>query len=572
MNYKYKYTQVSEKTPIKDIGYAFLESGFTLKLYHRVTNGVCSCWMGAQCPSPGKQPLFKKKGMTATKAAFDKALLKYPNLSMGIITGYYPKLEKQLVVIDFDNKSPEVWNDVVAKLPSLLSPTFTEETWKGKHYWFWAPAGSYIFTNTCGALANKVDVLSSNDRGVLTIGSPDKFLLDNSPIATLTPEECKYLHKITDRKKASPVVKAAKVSVENKVGTKFSQEMLQNSDAMIDKFHAGKTQHGEYYHTLVLLLGAELRRNYPKYKNNVDNFVDWSISKVKNHLQDANIGQVEDYARSLHKNYDPSKVGTPTSIFNKVFKGYSSETRELLATIFQYGFKISDPEQYQGTENITVGGVSLSILKASVYKHLELLDVKEKVFFTDKQFVIFLSEFHPDMKKKRINTKAFRGRVWNLCSVSHIDLLSSLSVPEQDQGTENITVGSVSLSVPEQDQGTENITVGSVNNDLQSTVEQPKENNMTKTEQMAQRLMSIYNNKSIQPQPTTSTAVPPVEYVQEAKVEDVKVSIPEIASSTEAPVALSAYNKTLALLESLRIPPPAYTDKVEQAFAEAGFF
>jgi hypothetical protein len=84
--------------------------------------------------------------------------------------------------------------------------------------------------------------------------------------------------------------------------------------------------------------------------------------------------------------------------------------------------------------------------------------------------------------------------------------------------------------------------------------------------------MSIYNTKSIQQEPITSTAVPPVEYVQEAKVEDVKVCVPEKQSTVEAPAAMSAYNKTMALLESLRIPPPAYTDKVERAFAEAGFF
>ena len=573
--YPNKYIEVSDKTPIKDIGYAFLDSGFRLKLYHGITNGICGCWKGVNCKSPGKQPLFGKKGMTTSHVAFDNALIKYPNLSMGVITGWNPEMEKQLVVIDFDNKSPEVWNEVARKLPSLLLPTFTEETLKGKHYWFWAPEGVYISTNTTGALAYKVDVLSSTDRGVLTIGSPNKVLLDNSPIAMLSAEECIYLHNITDTKKRSPVVKKPKaVAGQKKVGTKFSEEMLQNQDAIIGSFYSGKTQHGQYYHTFILLLGAELRRNYRKYKNNVDNFVDWSISKAKNHLQDADIGQVEDYARSLHKNYDESQVGTPATIFDKVFKGYSSETRELLATIFQYGFIINGSDTNQGTGEHNCATVeyssSIKSLQETVYAHLKAFDQSDikNVFFTPKQFVIFLSQYHPGMKKKEqsiyINGKRSQPWLWNLSPVSHIDLLNSLPQDYQGTGEHNCATPNKSpnkyVSIFTQDN---TITI--------STVEQePK--TMTKTELMAQRLMSIYNTKSIQQEPITSTAVPPVEYVKEAKVEDVKVCVPKIASSTEAPVAFSAYNKTLALLESLRMPPKAYTDKVEQAFDEAGFF
>ena len=578
--YPNKYIEVSDKTPIKDIGYAFLDSGFTLKLYHRIINGICDCWEGAICRSPGKHPLFGGKGMTGSRASFDNALIKYPNLSMGIITGYYPEMEKQLVVIDFDTKLPEVWNKVVAKLPSLLLPTYTVETNKGKHYWFWAPKGSHIGTSTGGALADKVDILSSNDRGVLAIGSLDKVLLDNSPIATLSAEDCKYLHEISPSVGGHKpkVSKKPKVSGQKKVGTKFSPAIIENSSLYIDNFNNGKTKEGQYYHTLVFVFGSELRRNWFKYKNNQVAFIDWAKEQLANNLPLANVKQAMGYANNLYKTFDPNKVISQMKLFENLSGRYSAETKGALLDIFQYGFSINPPNGSiinQGQEwDDNCGTVeyssSIKALWKTVYAHLIALDIHETVYFTEKQFVIFLSHFHPGIEKQRqsiyVDGKRQQPWLWNLSPVSHIQMLSDYSIAQnKNQGQredDNCGTPNKYVSIFTQDN---TITI--------PTVEQePK--TMNKTQLMSKHLMSIYNNnkKSIQQERITSTAVPPVEYVQEAKVEDVKVFVPEKQSTVEAPAALSAYNKTMALLESLRIPPPAYTDKVERAFAEAGFF
>ena len=197
--------------------------------------------------------------------------------------------------------------------------------------------------------------------------------------------------------------------------------------------------------------------------------------------------------------------------------------------------------------------VHLPLCDMSEVEHIALSTYKN--FDIEKMSMTFDAIWNVVFKK---NTKYVSNTILNILSDCY-----TLIVPNID--TEGEGNGNCSGSIPYVSIFTQDNTI------TISTVEQePK--TMTKTELMAQRLMSIYNTKSIQQEPITSTAVPPVEYVKEAKVEDVKVCVPKIASSTEAPVAFSAYNKTLALLESLRMPPKAYTDKVEQAFDEAGFF
>jgi hypothetical protein len=434
MSYVNKYTEVNQKTPVKNIGYAFLQSGFHLKLYHGITLGVCDCKAGSTCPTPGKHPLFGGLGRTASVKSLDAALLRKPNSGMGVITGYYPKLNKQLVIVDLDNKTQELLDETAKLLPSILNPTFTEETKNGYHFWFWAPAGSYI--KTAIRVINGLDILSSNTRGCLTIGSADKVLLDNSPIATLTPEECKRLHKLTESG-ATKVPTSDKTAASTKVSKKFTPEELLNAGTLVDSFYNGTTQHGQYNSTIFFIASRKLRSSYSSFKNDVDGFVDWVCTTVSKKLPDANMAQVEQVARSVFNKFDINKCRSQTAIFDEVFKNNSAEVQDALADIFEYGFHVNGSIQSGEREDNCVW-CSLKSLRASVYAHLEALGINETVYFTEKQFVIFLSQYHAGMQKKTIDTKAFRGRVWNLSTVSHHDMLQSINKESLER--EKITV------------------------------------------------------------------------------------------------------------------------------------
>ena len=546
MNYKYKYQSLNKNSNKKDIASAFVEAGLLLKPYHGFiteTPILCSCKKGVNCKSPGKHPILSSKGVCSLLTFIETSNRK-PYLSVGLATGFNPATGMKLIVIDVDNKDSVEW--LRQRIPSI-DKTFAIETKAGFHFYFLGDGKNYVKT-VINWNDKKVDILSGK-QGVLTVGSANKDVYQSFPMMPLSPAEIKTLEG------AKPFIIKAKKAVKGK-------KTAINYDILHDAFFADSIKEGSRHNALLAVSCKELRRRANDIVSGAYTAEDhqtFLLHLAKVHLPLCDMSEVEHIALSTYKNFDIEKMSmTFDAIWNVVFKKNTKYVSNTILNILSDCYTLIVPNiDTEGEGNGNCAGSSLFSLRKHMEMKLAADGITERVVITDKQLVIFLCHLHPGMKKKEtdkiIAGKRIRGRLWNI---------NPNVMPTDTEGEGN---GNCSGSIPYVSIFTQDNTI------TISTVEQePK--TMTKTELMAQRLMSIYNTKSIQQEPITSTAVPPVEYVKEAKVEDVKVCVPKIASSTEAPVALSAYNKTLALLESLRMPPKAYTDKVEQAFDEAGFF
>jgi hypothetical protein len=569
MNYKYKYQILNKISNKKDIIDAFFDAGFFIKPFYAVdpVSGDCSCG-DDDCTSQGKHPVISNNGGFFDKSSYYAFVEKNPlHCGVGVATGYSKRHSRSLVVIDIDDMSH--MDRMLEVIPSIQK-TFSVKTRRGMHFYFWCDAhnpetGIPVWVNTKKKIDGmSVDILAQGHAGVVAPGNPNKWVLQANEIQTLSLSDVAILNSFSAEKKV----------YDNKTNTLVKP--------IVKDFYAGVIDNGQVNDSVVAISSKQLWDNKNSFLSGFytcQNHIDWVECQVAAYIHvPVNMKKIKRTARDMFNRFTPA---TP----HKKAHGDASKTMvansdatslNVLQSLLSSRYQVAP---LLPNTNMCYSPVSLDDILKDIREQLVIAGVK--MHFKVQDLRAMLQQYHPAMEEMRVRTRMPDGkqkniRRWNMIivgsstpvpntnmcysSVSHIDLLNSLPQDNQGTGEHNCATPNKYVSIFTQDN---TITI--------STVEQePK--TMTKTELMAQRLMSIYNTKSIQQEPITSTALPPVEYVQEAKVEDVKVCVPEKQSTVEAPAALSAYNKTMALLESLRIPPPAYTDKVERAFAEAGFF
>jgi hypothetical protein len=168
------------------------EGYFVLPL-HSVTDGVCSCKKGAECPWPGKHPRIGN-WLTARFPSVETIIawwLRWPDANVGIRTGVKLKNGEILVVLDCDRRSfghgtlaqveEEVWEQTGERLPI----TFTVTSGDGFHNYFSVPA--HLVGNTI-TLGRGLDIKAKGGlvvaRGLHRSGRSYEVSL-NEPIARM---------------------------------------------------------------------------------------------------------------------------------------------------------------------------------------------------------------------------------------------------------------------------------------------------------------------------------------------------------------------------------------------------
>ena len=559
MNYKYKYQILNKISNKKDIIDAFFEAGFFIKPFYAVdpVSGDCSCG-DDDCTSQGKHPVISNNGGFFDKSSYYAFVEKNPlHCGLGVATGYSKRHSRSLVVIDIDDM---IHMDRMLEVIPSIQKTFSVKTRRGMHFYFWCDAhnpltGKPVWVNTKIKIDGmNVDILAQGHAGVVAPGNPNKWVMEANEIQTLSISEVATLNSFSAEKK-----------VYNKsTGTVDKQIILD--------FYAGIIGNGQVNDAVMAVSSKQLWNNKNSFMNGIytlTNHIDWVEGQVAAYIHvPVNMKKIKRTARDMFNRFTPDKftgrsaAKVSSDTMAAITDAYSLNVLQSLLSS-RYQVALPDPNT-----NMVPPPVSLDDILKDIRQQLVIAG--GTMHFKVQDLRAMLQQYHPAMKQVRVQSRMPDGKrkdslKWNMIIVG-----SSTPVPNTNMVPPPVSLDHIPATIIEDETITIS-TVDSAASSLAASIEQePK--TMNKTELMAQRLMSIYNNKSIQQERITSTAVPPVEYVQEAKVEDVKVSIPEKQSTVEAPAALSAYNKTMALLESLRIPPPAYTDKVERAFAEAGFF
>jgi len=546
MNHKYKYQILNKISNKKDIIDAFFEAGFYIKPFYALdpVSGDCSC-NDDECSSQGKHPVIENNGGFFDKPSYYAFLEKNPlHCGLGVATGYSKRHSRSLVVIDIDDM---IHMDRMLEVIPSIQKTFSVKTRRGMHFYFWCDAhnpetGKPVWVNTKKKIDGmSVDILAQGHAGVVAPGNPNKCVWEGNEIQTLSLSEVAILNSFSAEKKV----------YDNKTNTLVKP--------IIKDFYNGIIDNGQVNDSVVAISSKQLWDNKNSFLSGFytcQNHINWVEGQVAAYIHvPVNMKKIKRTARDMFNRFTPA---TPHK------KAHGDAAKTMVAN--------SDATSLNVLQHIlsTRYQVAPLLPHTNIFPHLSLDDILKdireqlviagvKMHFKVQDLRAMLQQYHPAMKLIRI-TKQVDGKRkdinrWNMIIVGAAPLVPNTNM------FPHLTLNNIPDTIIKD----EPITI--------STVEPKEPKTMTKTELQAQRLMSIYNNKkSIQQEPITSTAVPPVDYVQEAKVQDVKVSVPEIASSTEAPAALSAYNKTLMLLESLRMPPKIYADKLEQVFDEAGLF
>jgi len=174
----------------------WFQKGFSVIPVHYVKDGVCSCKMGRDCPSPGKHPApsrwkayQEKKADTHTlEMWFDGRFADY---NLGVVTG---KISGNIFVVDVDIGEGKPGPDTLDDLQMAnddLPETLEQITGSGgRHYFFRAPPDTEILTgkNTLGDGVDTrgeggfVVVAPSNHKsGHNYIVSPHRDIIEESP-------------------------------------------------------------------------------------------------------------------------------------------------------------------------------------------------------------------------------------------------------------------------------------------------------------------------------------------------------------------------------------------------------
>lgn len=405
-----KYTLLNNKSTKKEIAEAFVEAGLIIKPYHGVkSDGSCTC-NNPECKTIGKHPIFSGKG-TCSLITFYERVRKVPELSVGLSTGYNPITEQKLVVLDIDN--PEALSYVRNVIPSI-DKTFAVKTKKGFHFYFLGSGKNFIKT-----LINwngwKVDILAGK-QGVITVGSVNKSIYQDLPMAELTEDEVKTLEK----------AKTQRVKVKGNMGlcpmdqSIHKQQIIDYSD-LNNKFHAGVIERGSYHNSLFAVSSKELRRRANDFisgEYTQQDHVEFLLNKAAKYLADADMDKVAAIAVATCKNFDPEKIsGTVDKVWNIVFKNNDEYTQSVIRNVLSSSYMIVDMNKKgEGKDNCE--GTHISELMSHLNKHIIAAGITESVNITEKQFIIFLSSIYPELKKtkldKIIDGKRVQKTVWNI--------------------------------------------------------------------------------------------------------------------------------------------------------------
>lgn len=101
---------------------------------HTVKDGVCTCYRGEACPSPGKHPM-ETEWQKKAKTRFSVQPEYFKDKNIGFRTGVEFEPGKKLVVLDGDGPEGCRW---VESFPGL-SETMKVKSSRGSHYYVWVP-------------------------------------------------------------------------------------------------------------------------------------------------------------------------------------------------------------------------------------------------------------------------------------------------------------------------------------------------------------------------------------------------------------------------------------------------
>lgn len=138
--------EFSEQSLTAALGYA--ERGWrVMPLYSITPDGVCSCYKGAACTSPGKHPrtMDGLKSASSDPSQIENWWSMWPESNVGVLTG----AESGIIVLDVDDTSTKALDG------RELLPTLTQETGSGGVH--------YIYRHPGGRLKSSVKVLPGID-------------------------------------------------------------------------------------------------------------------------------------------------------------------------------------------------------------------------------------------------------------------------------------------------------------------------------------------------------------------------------------------------------------------------
>lgn len=136
----------------------WFEKGFSVIPVHYVKDGVCSCKMGKDCPSPGKHPAPSRWKMYQEKKADTHTLEmwfdgRFADYNLGVVTG---KISGNIFVVDVDigpgKPGPDTLDDLQMANDDLPDTLEQITGSGGRHYFYKAPPDIEILTgkNTLG--------------------------------------------------------------------------------------------------------------------------------------------------------------------------------------------------------------------------------------------------------------------------------------------------------------------------------------------------------------------------------------------------------------------------------------
>jgi hypothetical protein len=422
MNLEDKYKPLLGFVQKKEQANYFFNLGLFLRPFHGILeDGSCSC-KNLNCDKPGKHPILPKMLYCKDIKSFEKILVKHPYCQIALATGYYPMLKRSLVVVDVDDLS--YMEKIQSILPSV-NETFAVETKKGKHFYFWVDG---IINSTTNKNINwintiiqfqgmKVDILGQK-RSVLAPGSANKTITNNLPIATLSPQETnKIKQNIINNRFLN--LKQTKTSVNSNTYQIVPKDL--NKKEIIRMFYNKEIKHGGFNQSLCLVSCEQLRKNKEKIVKNLyreENHVHWLLNKAIKYLpQPVNLKQVEQVAKNNFKNFNPNKTQTIQEIFESVFKEQSNTIKAKLKQIFKLGFQKQTIEKEEDRRDNNWCGTSVSDLRKAFNVHVKAMGIKEQITVSDKELIIFLSEFH-SLDKRRSDKiklgKRITKTLWNI--------------------------------------------------------------------------------------------------------------------------------------------------------------
>lgn len=437
MSYDDKYLKLAENFTTKEIGVEADLKGFILKPFCGIKDdGSCAgrfCnGKGKVCKKPGKQPIKNRSGACSVESFIEICNAK-PYTTVGTLTGYNPKTNMTMGVVDVDRPGAET--NAYKILPSIKN-TFTNTTARagGLHFHFAIP-GNVKLGKIINFQDQGFDLLVGSNHGVIWPGgktNPRK-ILKNIPVVVLSPEEVNNLKSIFG-KQANKLNNSAATKSRN------PQKKLDSTN-LVDMFYANKIKRGNYNNALFAVAAKQLR-------SKVSNVLDgkyprealqaFLVEKAKKHLDKPNLDEVELIATRARKTFQAGKVALPyEDLCKEVFKYSNDSTKTATLNVIQNLFKISN----HSTPKNSVKSNSLKDVKeltSFINCYLSKAKIKSINIQPDK-LMRLVRHFHPNLKKIRLDNivggKRITKKTWNLSLVeSNDNILGCVQSPPAPEG------------------------------------------------------------------------------------------------------------------------------------------